>query len=145
MLKIRVVQSAKELEDAFHVRRDVFVMEQKVPESIEIDDHDRSALHFVGYSQQRPVSAGRMRFVDNYGKLERVSVMKPFRGQGYGKQLILEMEKVAKEKGYTQTKLNAQTHAEEFYRTLGYQTISKEPFMDAGIPHVTMIKNISKG
>ncbi|MEQ6375526.1 GNAT family N-acetyltransferase [Bacillaceae bacterium S4-13-58] len=145
MLNIRVVQSATELEDAYHVRRDVFVMEQKVPESIEIDDHDRTAIHFVGYADQRPVSAGRMRFVDNYAKLERVSVMKPFRGHGYGKQLILEMEKIAKEKGYTQTKLNAQDHAEEFYRNLGYHTISKEPFMDAGIPHVTMIKDLTKG
>lgn len=145
MLTIRIVQSAKELEDAYHVRRDVFVMEQKVPVTIEMDDHDRIALHFVGYAEQRPVSAGRMRFIDNYGKLERISVMKPFRGKGYGKQLIQEMEKVAKEKGYTQTKLNAQTHAEEFYRNLGYQTISKEPFMDAGIPHLTMIKDLTRG
>ena len=34
--------------------------------------------------------------------------------------------------------LDAQVQAEAFYRKLGYETISDEPFDDAGIPHVRM-------
>jgi len=40
-------------------------------------------------------------------------------------------------------KLHAQTHAEGFYKKLGYVTVSGE-FMDAGIPHVEMVKKLSK-
>ena len=36
-------------------------------------------------------------------------------------------------------KLNAQMSAVRFYEKLGYEIVSEE-FMDAGIPHVTMIK-----
>lgn len=52
-----------------------------------------------------------------------------------------KMEDIAREQGISKLKLNAQTHAENFYKKLGYETVSGL-FMDAGIPHVTMVKEI---
>lgn len=52
------------------------------------------------------------------------------------------MEETIKKHGYFKAKLNAQKYAEEFYKKLGYQTISDE-FLDAGIPHITMVKDLS--
>lgn len=68
-------------------------------------------------------------------------MLKEARGKSFGKEIIQAMEKVVQEKGFKKAKLNAQTHAEGFYQKLGYHTISGE-FMDAGIPHVTMIKEL---
>lgn len=48
-----------------------------------------------------------------------------------------------KEKGITKMKLHGQTHAEGFYKKLGYQTASDE-FMEDGIPHILMTKEISR-
>jgi len=47
-----------------------------------------------------------------------------------------------RKKGYTKTKLNAQTRAVDFYKRLGYKVVSEE-FLDAGIPHVTMTKQLT--
>ncbi|WP_156288901.1 GNAT family N-acetyltransferase [Oceanobacillus salinisoli] len=138
-MKIKVVETQEELEQAYQVRMVVFVEEQKVPEEEELDEHDQTATHFVGYDDDKAVAASRLRFVDEYGKLERICVLKEARGKSFGKELILAMEEFIKDKGYNKAKLNAQTHAEEFYAKLGYETVSGE-FMDAGIPHVTMIK-----
>ncbi|SHM40767.1 GNAT family N-acetyltransferase [Gracilibacillus kekensis] len=140
-MEIKVVNSEQKLQDAYQVRSTVFVEEQGVPEELEIDDLEKEAIHFVGYQQGKPVAASRMRFVEDYAKLERVCVLETFRGKGYGKDIIFFMEKVAKEKGLDKTKLNGQTHAEAFYQSLGYKTISGE-FMDAGIPHVSMMKSL---
>ncbi|SFF73468.1 Predicted N-acyltransferase, GNAT family [Halobacillus alkaliphilus] len=140
-MEIRQVVSPQEKDDAFHVRRVVFVDEQNVPEDLEIDEHDDTALHLVGYEQDEPVAAARLRFVGNYGKLERICVKRPFRGKKYGKEMILFMESLIKDHTYQASKLNAQTHAEAFYQSLGYETVSEE-FMDAGIPHVTMTKTL---
>lgn len=38
--------------------------------------------------------------------------------------------------------LSAQTHARPFYEKIGYKVTSEEEFLDAGIPHVSMIKGI---
>lgn len=140
-MEIVKVQSESQRNDALKVRRVVFIQEQNVPEALEIDEHDAYATHFVGYENGEPVAAGRVRLVDGYGKLERICVAKEHRGKHYGQEIILHIERYINKEGYAKAKLNAQTHAEEFYQALHYETVSSE-FMDAGIPHVTMIKNL---
>ena len=138
-MNVRQVTTDKEREDAFQVRMTVFVEEQKVPPEEELDAHDETAIHFISYDEEKAVAASRLRFVEEYGKLERICVLKTYRGRDIGKQIIHEMEAVILKNGYKKAKLNAQTHAQVFYQKLGYETVSRE-FMDAGIPHVTMIK-----
>lgn len=142
-MEIRKVSTKEEQNDAFYVRMNVFVREQNVPEDEEIDSFDETAIHFVGYLNDEPVAASRLRFVDKFGKLERICVMKSHRGMHYGKKLMEVMEQAVKDEGYHWAKLNAQTHAEGFYESTGYQTISGT-FMDAGIPHITMIKDLKR-
>lgn len=140
-MNVKIVESEQELQQAYDIRMVVFVEEQNVPPEEEIDDLEGSAIHFIGYDHENPVGASRLRFVEEYGKLERICVLKEARGKSFGKEIIQAMEKVVQEKGFKKAKLNAQTHAEGFYQKLGYHTISGE-FMDAGIPHVTMIKEL---
>lgn len=140
-MNVKIVESEEELQQAYDIRMIVFVEEQNVPPEEEIDDLEGSSIHFIGYDHENPVAASRLRFVEEYGKLERICVLKEARGKSFGKEIIQAMEKVVQEKGFKKAKLNAQTHAEGFYQKLGYHTISGE-FMDAGIPHVTMIKEL---
>jgi predicted GNAT family N-acyltransferase len=141
-VEIIVVQNEAELKQAYAVRNSVFVDEQNVDPDIEIDEHEDEAIHFVGFKNNEPIAASRLRFVDGYGKLERICVLKDFRGRLFGTKIISNMEQTIKENGYDKAKLNAQTHAEAFYHSLGYRTMSEEAFLDAGIPHVTMIKDL---
>ncbi|WP_082234622.1 GNAT family N-acetyltransferase [Halobacillus massiliensis] len=138
---IRTVTTDLERKDAFSVREKVFIHEQQVSPEDEQDDYDEFATHIVGYNEKQPIIAGRLRFVGDYGKFERICVLSSYRGKSLGKRVITHMERVTKEAGYRKAKLNAQTHAEGFYKNLGYETVSDE-FMDAGIPHVTMIKSL---
>lgn len=140
-MNIKIAETNTELEQAYQVRMAVFVEEQHVSPEIELDEHDSTAVHFIGYDEEAPISASRLRFVDHYGKLERICVLKEHRGKSYGSQMIQSMEANVSGKGYHKAKLNAQTHAIEFYQRLGYETVSGE-FLDAGIPHVTMIKTL---
>ncbi|GGF15246.1 N-acetyltransferase [Halobacillus andaensis] len=138
-LDLRTVTNEQERQDAFTVRKEVFINEQNVSVEDEHDEYDETATHIVGYIDGEPLMAARLRFVGEYGKFERICVAKSHRGQSLGKQVIEYMEMVTRDGGYQKAKLNAQTHAEGFYKSLGYETVSEE-FMDAGIPHVTMIK-----
>src|SRR5699024_7333690 len=122
--------------------KNVFVQEQHVPIEVELDEFDKDSIHFICYHHKKAVGASRLRFVDDYGKLERICVLKAYRGKSLGRQLIQQMESEIIHQGYTKSKLNAQTHAISFYEALGYEVVSDE-FMDAGIPHVTMIKSVT--
>ncbi|MCL7747171.1 GNAT family N-acetyltransferase [Halalkalibacter alkaliphilus] len=142
-MEVVKVTTKDQLEDAYNIRTKVFVDEQNVPIEEEIDQHEEEAIHFVVYSDaDKPIGAGRLRFVDGYGKVERICITKDARGTGAGRELMEKIEETAQLNGIGKAKLNAQIQAQEFYSKLGYETISGE-FLDAGIPHVTMTKSLS--
>lgn len=140
-MTVKIAITENEREDAYLVRRNVFVEEQNVPLEEEIDQFEKDATHFVLYQGNTPIGAGRFRTVDDFGKVERICVLKESRKSGAGKEIMQSIEAFAKKQGIHKLKLNAQTHAIPFYAGLGYEVVSEE-FLDAGIPHKSMIKFI---
>ena len=65
MFNVAIVDDSREREDAFSVRRKVFVEEQGVPLSLELDELDKTADHFVVYTENTPIGAGRIRETDS--------------------------------------------------------------------------------
>ena len=141
-MKAVIVTNNKELEDAFYVRKTVFVEEQNVPMEDEVDEFEQESVHVVLYDEVlNPIGAGRYRSLDEYGKIERICILKNSRKGGAGKTIMNKLEEYALSIDAQALKLNAQTHAIPFYSKLGYEVISEE-FMDAGIPHKTMYKKL---
>jgi predicted GNAT family N-acyltransferase len=141
-VEVVIVKTDKELKDAFYVRQTVFVQEQNVPIEEEIDAYEEDSVHFVLYdNDKKPIGAGRYRTFDEYGKVERICILSTNRKGGAGKAVMNKIEEYALNNGASALKLNAQTQAIPFYSKLGYEVISDE-FLDAGIPHKTMIKHL---
>lgn len=139
---MKIVATKNELEDAFFVRREVFVNEQGVPSSLEMDEYDEKASHFVIYKNSSPIGAGRIRETEaGIGKVERVCILSDYRGLHLGKQIMQALENHGSERGFNKIILNAQTQVIPFYESLGYVITSPE-FMDASIPHRAMEKNL---
>ena len=142
MQKVKTALTTLEKEQVFEIRRKVFVEEQGVPLSIEMDEHDDSAIHFIGYELEQPIAAARLREVESgVGKVERVCVLPEFRGQHVGVLMMNAIEEHANKSGFARLKLNSQSYAIPFYEKLDYVVTSPE-FLDAGIPHRTMEKSI---
>ncbi|QUW21693.1 GNAT family N-acetyltransferase [Sporosarcina sp. Marseille-Q4063] len=144
MFDVKIVTTSGEREDAFSVRRKVFVEEQGVPLSLELDELDETADHFVVYTENTPIGAGRIRESDSgIGKVERVCILPEFRGKHLGKLIMQALEDHAASKSFEKIILNAQSYAIPFYEKIGYVITSPE-FMDADIPHRTMEKIITE-
>ena len=142
MVHVTITSSNREKEDAFFVRRKVFVEEQGVPLSLELDELDKTADHFVVYTNASPIGAGRIReTTSGIGKVERVCILPEYRGKHLGKLIMQTLEDHAATKGFEKVILNAQSYAVPFYEKLGYIITSPE-FMDADIPHRAMEKRI---
>lgn len=141
----KIVTEEQDLQKVFEIRKEIFVKEQKVAEEEEFDEFDSldaDCDHILVYYENKPVGVGRIRAVEGIGKLERICILKSYRKYGLGKTVVKSLEEIALEKGLTRAKLHGQTHAEGFYRKLGYETASDE-FMEDGILHYLMIKQFN--
>lgn len=122
--------------DAHAIRIKVFVEEQGFVS--EIDDLDDEAWHLVMYDGVTPAATARA-FIDDAGlcKIGRVAVMREYRGQHLGEQLMLHFEDELKKLGARQFKVSAQVRASGFYEKLGYVRHGEE-YLDEYCPHVDM-------
>ena len=125
-------------EDATSVRHEVFVVEQRVPVEVELDDDDAVSVHAVAYDTDgTAVGTGRLlpdgtsaawpcaaraawAWRADPGRADRP-------GHGDGHRMLV---------------LHAQTHAAGFYEAHGFQ-VEGEEFMEAGIAHVVMTRTLA--
>lgn len=121
--------------DAAAIRHEVFVVEQQVPEEMELDEMDGLCVHAVVYDNAgAAVATGRLLPDAHIG---RMAVRKTARGSGIGSALLLRLMQAAQERGDAGVALSAQIQAEAFYLRHGFTREGGE-YMDAGIRHVTM-------
>lgn len=127
--------------DALDLRTAIFIIEQNISVSDEIDSLEDQCTHIVCYIDNQPVGTCRLYFKTDYVKIQRVAVSKQYRKQNIGKQLLDFAQKFAINKGYHTFKLGAQNTAIPFYEKLGF-TICSEEYLDANIKHHDMIKEM---
>jgi predicted GNAT family N-acyltransferase len=143
-MKAKRIMLEEDLRKAFDIRKAVFVEEQGVPIEDEFDEFDNlngQCEHLLVYFEEQPVGTGRIRWVNEFGKLERICILEPYRKFGLGKVIITALEEIAQGRGAKKVKLHGQTQAEGFYKKLGYQT-SSSVFIEDGIPHLLMKKEL---
>lgn len=114
------------------VRTPVFIDEQKVPVELEWDDLDQVCMHVLAQSSEGE-SIGTGRLLPD-GHIGRMAVLQGWRGRGVGSGLLKELMQMAHEAGFTEVRLNAQTHALLFYARHGF-LVEGPIFLDAGIEH----------
>ncbi|MDM5297567.1 GNAT family N-acetyltransferase [Bacillus pumilus] len=143
-MKTIIAGTHTQREDAYDVRKEVFVKEQEVPLDIEIDELEDEAIHFVIYNDdKKPQAAARLRIIEGEkAKLERICVLKEARSFGLGHKLLEALEAEAIAQGAKEAVMHAQVQALPFYEKKGYYVVS-EPFEEAGITHVKMKKSLS--
>jgi predicted GNAT family N-acyltransferase len=138
---IRIVTTAKERDDAFAVRIAVFVDEQRIPRSEELDELDETAVHCVGYVEGAPVAAGRLVLAEGYAKVGRMAVLAAHRGSGLGLRVLEALEHEGLARGVRRFRLSAQLYAAGFYERAGYARHG-DVYDEVGIPHVAMEKSV---
>lgn len=123
----------------YALRREVFVIEQGVPEELEVDEDDKIAAHLAAFSDGHVIGTLRIVRNERTAKIGRMAVSAPSRKEGIGRELMEFAAAVASRDGAEEIVLAAQFTAREFYRKLGYME-EGAVFDDAGILHVMMRK-----
>jgi predicted GNAT family N-acyltransferase len=149
---IRVATTPEELAAVHAIRREVFIVEQEVPEDEEWDDLDATAEHLLVLGGDgTPLGTARLihgdRALTVTGRsgavlLGRLAVRKAARGTGLGADLVRAIEAAGLARGATELELHAQVAALGFYERLGYTAHGPE-YLDGGIPHRTMTRSLA--
>lgn len=131
---VEKVDNQKQIEIAFEIRKQVFVIEQNVSQERESMD-DEDAIHYIATVNGEPAGAARYRKMEKGAKIERIAVLSTFRGKRIGEAILLKILDDLKneEKVY----LYAQVNASQFYIKNGFRQTDNY-FLDAGIEHVEM-------
>ncbi|MEQ1964245.1 GNAT family N-acetyltransferase [Xenorhabdus khoisanae] len=131
------------IEQAFSIRKQVFTDEQGFDAEIDIDEYDDIALHVVIFDDEKPI--GVLRAIpqdDNMLKVGRVAVLKDYRGQGIGRDVMKFIEDYGRKNKVTTIGLSSQCHARPFYESLGYQA-QGEIYLEDGAEHIFMTLDLT--
>jgi predicted GNAT family N-acyltransferase len=138
----KLVAGNGELQEALEVRRQVFVREQNISEDLVFDGHDREALHIVVKDGQRVIGSARVQFLtDNQAKLERMAILEHYRRKGIGREMLLFLDTLWKDRQVQQVIIHAQLEVVPFYKLCGFDE-SGSSFWEAGIKHIKMHKQV---
>ena len=131
-------------QEAFQIRKRVFIEEQGVPEEMELDEFDLLSQHALAYVNTLCVGTARLVKANSHqAQIGRMAVLSPYRKQGIGRALLTRLIYLAKEEGVQTLTLHAQLDAIPFYEKFGF--ITEGPtYAEAGIPHRNMMLLIPK-
>lgn len=120
------------------LRREVFVVEQNVPEELEWDEFDPGAIHFACEDKKGQIIATARLIASGAGAtIGRLCVAQTHRHQKIATRLMDEILTCCREMEVQSIELHAQLYLQAFYERCGF-TAQGEVYLEAGIPHITM-------
>ena len=141
-LKYKLVTNDTEMRGILAVRRNVFIEEQGISETIELNGDGPQALYMVVKDGRKVIGTARIRFLAGFqAKLERMAVLKPFRGAGIGKAIVSFLDNELKKTDVEMIVLHAQYATRWFYGSCGFEAKGL-PFSEAGMKHIRMEKKL---
>lgn len=144
LLEILIKPWQEASQEAYSIRKKVFIEEQGVPEDMELDEHDPLAKHALAYQDGLCVGTGRLVKLDNqHAQIGRMAVLSAYRNQDIGAAILSSLITLAKTEGVSTLVLHSQISAVSFYSKFGF--IAEGPIYDeAGIAHRNMILLLDK-
>src|SRR3989338_2930661 len=118
MFEVRYVKNNYEFAKVISIRIAVFVMEQNCSLEHEVDGHENDAKHVIALIDGKPAGCGRIIGTQGKTKLERLAVLREYRGEGVGRKIMEFMISQCKGK---EVFIHAQAHLQGFYESLGFK------------------------
>ena len=140
---MRVASSEADMQGAFAVRHEVFIVEQGVPPELERDEADDGAVHVVASDGMAVIGTARLTR-DGEARIGRVAVLPAWRRRGVAGLLLGALEAEAQRLGIEEVSLHSQTYVQALYERHGY-AVTGPGFVEAGIDHVPMAKRLRPG
>ena len=137
-LDFQILSWIKNLNEIKKIRTVVFLHEQNIPEKLEWDEYDKSALHFGLFYKSCLVAYARS-IENNVYWIGRMAVQKEYRNISIGSHLLqLVIAFLRDRNSQKDIFVSAQVQAIHFYEKNNF-SVRRKTYLDAGILHTDMI------
>ncbi len=140
-VQVRPVRDRDDQEAVYAIREEVFHHEQHLTPYVRDDPDDAYSLTVLATVDDRPVGTGRVTLFGDEAQIAWVAVLKPYRGRGVGSAVMHYLIRWSQAQGARYVTLNAQTHALDFYRRLGFEPVGRRFYM-GHIEHQVMVLDL---
>jgi hypothetical protein len=141
-----IVQTQEQMLDALSIRAICFMEEEGVSARQAFDGNDFQATHMVVYAGDEPIGAIRIRWFNDFAKLERTAFRKAYRSPRILKEFAEFVFAHVARKGYAKVI----THAKPLYarlwrQMLRFEPVDKAPVLFAGHdePYVELVRHLN--
>jgi len=119
-LRIRVVRTLDDMQKVSVVRALVYMLEQDCPYGEEFDGNDLAgATHLLAEARGEPVGCLRIRWFNDFAKIERVCVRDGHRSGRAARRLMDEAIEIIRRKGYRRLIGHVQEHLLPYWKRYG--------------------------
>jgi predicted GNAT family N-acyltransferase len=125
LVRTVAISNAEQLQQVFAVRAAVFMSEQDCPYDEEFDGNDYCATHVLAFADARPAAAIRIRYFSDFAKLERLAVLKSFRGTSVTRAVVEAAVEICRRKGYARVYGHSQARLVGFWEKLGFVPLGR--------------------
>lgn len=139
-IDVRVVRTLDDLQKVSVLRAVTYMAEQSCPYDEEFDGNDLCALHLLAFEGREPVGTLRIRFFNDFCKIERVCIDPRRRGGAILIHLMANAFEIAARKGYRRMIAHMQTRLEQMWsHVMTCRVLDREkPFEFSGYSYLTL-------
>lgn len=121
------IGNGKELiQQAQAIRYQVFTLEQKIPQELDLDGLDEDSLHALVSEQGKPIATARLKVnQDGSSVMARVAVSEQSRGLGIASKLVSALIEHAKNIGVRSIEIHAHSYLRSYYEKFGFKFIQE--------------------
>ena len=117
--------NAEHIQQVFAIRATVFMSEQNCPYEEEFDGNDYCATHVIGFVEERPAAVIRVRYFAGFAKLERLAVLKPYRGTPVTRAIVEAALEICRRKENERVCGHSQARLVGFWKKFGFQPMAR--------------------
>lgn len=156
MIQGKILTSGDNLEEAFEIRKKVFIEELGIPKEIQFDQLDMEAMHVLVYEEpskandlkidkinieKKAVATGRIVYDGEECQISNVAVLTEYRNRKYGDFTVRMLLNKAFTAGVTNVTVNASQEVTKFFEKIGFRLIENE-FKSTGSLSYNMIIHV---
>jgi len=124
LIQGKILSYGDNLSEAFYIRKKVFCEEFSFSEEDESDEYDQEAMHVVVYDgsdSTKAVATGRIIYYGDSCEIDKVAVLKEYRGLYFGDFTVKMLINKAFTAGVHEVFVRTPMNCELFFNKIGFQ------------------------
>jgi len=123
-VKVVVDKKPESILSSQKIRRQVFVLEQGIPQELDLDGLDEHSYHAIASVNNDVIGVARLALLaDNKAVMARVAIIKEYRGKGIATKLVTTLLVKAEQLKICNVELHAHAYLRKYYENFGFDYI----------------------